>query len=58
MEHPFDAGGGSRHGASFGDVASDDRQVRIPVIMLKVGAAANDKGVERAHGAALRQQAA
>src|SRR5580693_2389428 len=57
MEHPLGAGGRGCHGGGIGDIAFDDRQVRIPVMMLEVSAPADDKRVERAHRAALRQQA-
>ena len=57
MEHPLDAGGGRGHGGGIGDIAFDDRELRIPVMMLEVSAPADDKRVERAHRAALRQQA-
>src|ERR1700722_1350251 len=41
MEHPLDASGGSRHGGGIGDIAFDDRELRILVMMLEVSAPAD-----------------
>ena len=56
MEHALDAGGRGGHRGAIGDIALDHRKLRISVVLLEVSAAADDKAVERADAAALRQQ--